>query len=85
MVYGDGDGTTFVPLSGGLDVIGHELTHAVTERSSNLIYQYESGALNEAISDIFGTLVEYYDNRNPDWEIERIFIRLEQAAMHFVQ
>ncbi|ENQ3079016.1 peptidase M4 family protein [Bacillus cereus] len=69
MVYGDGDGYTFAPLSGGLDVIGHELTHAVTERSSNLIYQNESGALNEAISDIFGTLVEYYDNRNPDWEI----------------
>ncbi|MED2970845.1 M4 family metallopeptidase [Fictibacillus sp. B-59209] len=69
MVYGDGDGTTFIPLSGGLDVIGHELTHAVTERSSNLVYQNESGALNEAISDIFGTLVEYYDNRNPDYEI----------------
>ncbi|ABS20868.1 M4 family metallopeptidase [Bacillus cytotoxicus] len=69
MVYGDGDGVTFTSLSGGIDVIGHELTHAVTEYSSNLIYQYESGALNEAISDIFGTLVEYYDNRNPDWEI----------------
>ncbi|MGG2067200.1 M4 family metallopeptidase [Bacillus sp. S14(2024)] len=69
MVYGDGDGTTFIPLSGGIDVVGHELTHAVTERSSNLIYQNESGALNEAISDIFGTLIEYYDNRNPDWEI----------------
>ncbi|WP_369903650.1 M4 family metallopeptidase [Bacillus manliponensis] len=69
MVYGDGDGTTFVPLSGALDVIGHELTHAVTEYSSNLIYQNESGALNEAISDIFGTLVEYYANNNPDWEM----------------
>ncbi|KEK18101.1 bacillolysin [Bacillus manliponensis] len=69
MVYGDGDGTTFTPLSGALDVIGHELTHAVTEHSSNLIYQNESGALDEAIADIFGTLVEYYDNRNPDWEI----------------
>ncbi|WP_020063065.1 M4 family metallopeptidase [Bacillus sp. 123MFChir2] len=69
MVYGDGDGYTFIPLSGGIDVIGHELTHAVTEYSSNLIYQNESGALNEAISDIFGTLVEYYDNRNPDWEV----------------
>ncbi|PGD72913.1 bacillolysin [Bacillus pseudomycoides] len=69
MVYGDGDGYTFTSLSGGLDVIGHELTHAVTENSSNLIYQNESGALNEAISDVFGTLVEYYDNRNPDWEI----------------
>lgn len=69
MVYGDGDGTTFVPLSGALDVTGHELTHAVTEYSSNLIYQNESGALNEAISDVFGTLVEFYDNRNPDWEV----------------
>ncbi|PEA54337.1 bacillolysin [Bacillus pseudomycoides] len=69
MVYGDGDGYTFIPLSGSVDVIGHELTHAVTEYSSNLIYQNESGALNEAISDIFGTLVEYYDNRNPDWEV----------------
>ncbi|MEI4803333.1 M4 family metallopeptidase [Bacillus sp. FJAT-51639] len=69
MVYGDGDGYTFVPLSGGLDVVGHELTHAVTEYSSNLVYQDESGALNEAVSDIFGTLIEYADNRNPDWEI----------------
>ncbi|WP_090997876.1 M4 family metallopeptidase [Bacillus sp. 491mf] len=69
MVYGDGDGYTFIPFSGGIDVIGHELTHAVTEYSSNLIYQNESGALNEAFSDIFGTLIEYYDNRNPDWEV----------------
>ena len=69
MVYGDGDGVTFTSLSGGIDVIGHELTHAVTEYSSDLIYQNESGALNEAISDVFGTLVEFYDNRNPDWEI----------------
>ncbi|MGG2065219.1 M4 family metallopeptidase [Bacillus sp. S14(2024)] len=69
MVYGDGDGTTFIAFSGGIDVVGHELTHAVTEYSSNLIYQNESGALNEAISDIFGTLIEYYDNRNPDWEV----------------
>ncbi|MGF9964282.1 M4 family metallopeptidase [Bacillus rhizoplanae] len=69
MVYGDGDGTTFIAFSGGIDVVGHELTHAVTEKSSNLIYQNESGALNEAFSDIFGTLIEYYDNRNPDWEV----------------
>lgn len=69
MVYGDGDGTTFIPLSGSLDVVAHELTHAVTEKSSNLVYQYESGALNEALSDIFGTLAEYHDNRNPDFEI----------------
>lgn len=69
MVYGDGDGTTFIPLSGAIDVVAHELTHAVTDTSSDLIYQNESGALNEAISDIFGTLVEFYDNNNPDYEI----------------
>ncbi|WP_129688193.1 M4 family metallopeptidase [Gottfriedia acidiceleris] len=69
MVYGDGDGSTFTYLSGGLDVVAHELTHAVTERSSNLIYQNESGALNEAISDIFGTVIEFYNNNNPDYEI----------------
>ncbi|WNB94007.1 M4 family metallopeptidase [Bacillus sp. NEB1478] len=69
MVYGDGDGTTFTSLSGGIDVVAHELTHAVTENSSNLVYQNESGALNEALSDIFGTLVEYQSNNNPDYEI----------------
>lgn len=69
MVYGDGDGTTFIPLSGGIDVVAHELTHAVTDTSSDLVYQNESGALNEAISDIFGTLVEFYNGKNPDYEI----------------
>jgi bacillolysin len=69
MVYGDGDGTTFIPLSGALDVVAHELTHAVTDFSSDLVYQNESGALNEAISDIFGTLAEFHDNNNPDFEI----------------
>jgi bacillolysin len=69
MVYGDGDGTTFAPLSGGIDVVAHELTHAVTDYSSDLVYQNESGALNEAISDIFGTLVEFEKGENPDFEI----------------
>ncbi|MCA1053699.1 M4 family metallopeptidase [Rossellomorea aquimaris] len=69
MVYGDGDGTTFAPLSGGIDVVAHELTHAVTDTSSDLVYQNESGALNEAISDIFGTLVEFEKGANPDFEI----------------
>jgi bacillolysin len=69
MVYGDGDGTTFAPLSGGIDVVAHELTHAVTDFTSDLVYQNESGALNEAISDIFGTLVEYENGSNPDFEI----------------
>ncbi|WP_027409593.1 M4 family metallopeptidase [Anoxybacteroides tepidamans] len=69
MVYGDGDGQTFIPFSGGIDVVAHELTHAVTDYTAGLIYQNESGAINESLSDIFGTLVEYYANKNPDWEI----------------
>jgi Zn-dependent metalloprotease len=57
MVYGDG-GTYFYPLSGSLDVVGHELTHAVTERTANLTYSGESGGLNEATSDILGVAVD---------------------------
>ena len=60
MVYGDGDGTTFAPLSKALDVDAHELTHAVTERTANLVYSNESGALNEATSDILGNSCEAY-------------------------
>lgn len=67
MIYGDGDGTSFAPLSGALDVIGHELTHAVTDTTAGLVYQNESGAINESISDVFGTLVEYHFNNKPDW------------------
>lgn len=45
MTYGDGDGSTFVPLSQDADVVAHELTHGVTERSSGLIYSNESGKM----------------------------------------
>ena len=60
MVYGDGDGYTFSPLV-ELDIVAHELTHAVTNTSANLIYQNESGALNEAVSDIFAIMVDRND------------------------
>ena len=59
MTYGDGDGVNFGPLV-SLDVAGHEMTHGVTENSANLTYSGESGGLNEATSDIFGTMVEFY-------------------------
>jgi len=59
MVYGDGDGVQSGPLT-VLDVVGHELTHGVTNFSSNLTYSGESGALNEAMSDIFGASIEAY-------------------------
>jgi len=66
MTYGDGDGVNYFPLV-CLDVVGHELTHGVTEFSSNLIYSYESGALNESFSDIFGNAVEFF-KENPGVE-----------------
>jgi len=57
MAYGDGDGVTLKNLALALDVTGHELTHAVTGVTSGLVYQSESGALNEAMSDIIGVTV----------------------------
>lgn len=60
MVYGDGDGTTFGPFANALDVVAHELTHAVTDRTARLAYQNDSGALNEAMSDIFAAGTEAY-------------------------
>jgi bacillolysin len=83
MVYGDGDGRrTFRELSGGLDVVGHEFTHGVTEFTSNLIYANESGALNEAFSDMMGNTIEFYaaaggldPTVTPDWFIgEDVYI-----------
>ncbi|MDI4631787.1 M4 family metallopeptidase [Pelomonas sp. V22] len=65
MTYGDGDGTSLRPLV-SLDVAGHEMTHGVTSRSANLTYSGESGGLNEATSDIFGTMVEFYANNAND-------------------
>lgn len=60
MVYGDGDGVQSVALSGGLDVIGHEMTHGVDDYEAGLIYENQSGALNESFSDVFGTFIEFY-------------------------
>jgi Zn-dependent metalloprotease/subtilisin-like proprotein convertase family protein len=56
--YGSGSGA-ITPLT-TLDVVGHEFTHAVTTNSAGLIYSYESGALNESFSDIFGVTIEFY-------------------------
>lgn len=56
MIYGDG--RRFITLSGSLDVVAHELTHAVTEYSADLRYVNQSGALNESFSDVFGYFVD---------------------------
>lgn len=58
MAYGDGDGVNYGPFGNGLDVVAHELTHGVTQFTTGLVYQDEPGALNEALSDIFGAATE---------------------------
>jgi bacillolysin len=60
MVYGDGDGRIFTHLAAALDVVAHEMTHGVTDFSSQLINQDEPGALNEAFSDIMAAAIEFY-------------------------
>ncbi|MFD7375268.1 M4 family metallopeptidase [Streptomyces mirabilis] len=64
MTYGDGSGNTH-PLT-SLDVAGHEMSHGVTANTAGLNYSGESGGLNEATSDIFGTGVEFYANNASD-------------------
>ena len=60
MVFGDGDGKVFVDFTGSLDVIGHELTHGVTQFTADLEYHDQSGALNEHMSDAMGSLVKQW-------------------------
>ena len=60
MVYGDGDGKLFNRFTKAIDVIGHELTHGITQYEAALVYQDQPGALNESFSDVFGSLVKQY-------------------------
>jgi Zn-dependent metalloprotease len=73
MVFGDGDGKLFVGFTKAIDVIGHELTHGVTQYTANLDYHKQPGALNESFSDVFGSLVKQYhakeDAKSADWLI----------------
>jgi len=73
MVFGDGDGKIFVRFTVSIDVIGHELTHGVTEKEVGLQYFGQSGALNESVSDVFGSMVKQYAKKQTadqaDWLI----------------
>ncbi|MCK8431796.1 M4 family metallopeptidase [Streptomyces sp. D2-8] len=88
MTYGDGDGTLMGPLV-SLDVAGHEMSHGVTSKTAALTYSGESGGLNEATSDIFGTLVEFHaanaEDRG-DWLIGEKVVRsgLGREALRFM-
>lgn len=74
MTYGDGDGRIFGNFV-ILDVCGHEITHGVTEKESNIEYQGQPGALNESLSDVFGKLIEAYSKKQKvdqiDWVLGR--------------
>lgn len=65
MTYGDGN-SSWNPLV-SLDIVGHEVSHGVTEYSAGLVYSYESGALNESFSDIFGEAIENFATGTNDW------------------
>lgn len=73
MVFGDGDGEIFNRFTIAIDVIGHELSHGVTESEAGLVYSGQSGALNESLSDVFGSLVKQFSKKQTadkaDWII----------------
>ena len=60
VIYGDGR-NAFSPLAGALDVAAHEFSHGVIQHTAGLVYELQSGALNESFSDVFGVLVERED------------------------
>ncbi|PHM27345.1 M4 family metallopeptidase [Xenorhabdus budapestensis] len=71
IVFGDGDGQYFNRFTSAIDVVAHELTHGIIQNEVNLHYVYQSGALNESISDVFGIMVKQYANNQKadesDW------------------
>ena len=84
MVFGDGDGTVFDRFTIDLDVIGHELTHGVTGSEVNLVYLGQAGAVNESVSDVFGSLIKQYlggqTADEADWLIGAHLIKVEPAG-----
>lgn len=86
MTFGDGDGRQFNPLV-SLDVAGHEMTHGITSRTANLTYSGESGGLNEANSDVFGTMVEFRANSPqdvPDFQIGEEIVPTGQPPLRYM-
>lgn len=74
MIFGDGDGYTYTSTSGSLDVVAHELTHAVTSATAKLNYSFQSGALNESMSDVFAYFIE------PNWDLgERVYTPMKNT------
>jgi len=84
MCFGDGDPQIFNTFTESLDITGHELTHGVTAYTANLPYEYQAGALNESISDVFGSMVKQYTlnqkAKGADWLIGEGLFRDPEGA-----
>jgi len=79
LVFGDGDGTTFDRFTKPVDVLAHEFGHAVTELTAGLVYEGQAGALNESLSDVYGSCLKQrllgQDAGEADWVVgEGIFL-----------
>jgi len=81
MVFGDG-GSMFYPLV-DLNIVSHEVSHGFTEQNSNLVYNGQSGGINEAFSDIAGEAAEYYSNGSVDWLIGAAITKNMTALRYF--
>lgn len=84
MAYGDGDGKLFTRFTRSLDVVAHELTHGVISYTANLLYENESGALNEHFADVFGMLTRQWyegtDAKSADWLVGKDIMGPEAQA-----
>lgn len=87
MLYGDGDGNIFVDFTKANDVIGHELTHGITQYTSAFAYQNQAGGLNESMSDVFGSMYRQWRANQTvaqaDWLIGKEIIGPGAAAKGF--
>jgi Zn-dependent metalloprotease len=79
MVYGDG-GQIFRPLAYGLDVVGHEFTHGVIDSTAQLVYEGQSGALNESYADIFAAMID-----RDDWTIGEEVVKSPPYPVPFLR
>ncbi len=79
MIYGDG-GKIFKPLAYGLDVVGHEFTHGIIDNTAGLIYEGQSGALNESYADVFGALID-----RGNWTIGETVIKSPPYPLKFLR
>jgi len=81
MTYGDGK-TTFYPLTGGVDVISHEIHHGYTQFHSRLAYSGQPGSFNEGFSDIAGKVVEWYLRGTANFDIGRDVFKADRALRY---